>query len=558
MLAFLAAVLISLSGARAQSNTEYSFRQQSVADGARYADDDDAPILTMDCLAANGYGQWTLSSATGHGFLSFGSIDDYYGSYPHTYDMSNAIRVTSSPSGTNYLDLSGIHSSSAGGDDYAGGNAVRATYDDWTTSMMTIGCDAILILGNTYESWGWTQYGQNNMYLCMPGFPLPGNSTQPTVLDAYSIIGQCTTAAALGNIDFNFWGIDGSGNKIDPTNGTGADPENWVLGSTQINAANISYDWPVANTLGIESNFAGVTCGSSRAITHRKNVSPQSMLKADSVPTGCQLSFNLGMGLSNDGQYTASYDTLRNFVQTCTTNRNAPGAFQIMSTDVQNGGNGLSPECWIDFRSWLLSALAWNPGNSDYLCADVQVLAGAMTAGIDTTWQQINTGTNRSMSVIYWILHNPLCTNGYDSELYQNGRGSQIRTWLDTQDTDSVKLDTTIYSMHDLGLDSVLKYAGMLGVHESSMPSILSNASASPNPVREGTEIYFTTNREAYVMVGLFNVLGQQAGSTKFESVVEPGNHEVPLSLAGLPSGTYYARIVTTYGEVQTVKLVKE
>ncbi len=33
MLAFLGAFLIALSGLRAQSNTEYSFRQQSVADG---------------------------------------------------------------------------------------------------------------------------------------------------------------------------------------------------------------------------------------------------------------------------------------------------------------------------------------------------------------------------------------------------------------------------------------------------------------------------------------------------------------------------------------------
>ncbi|HET6401475.1 MAG TPA: hypothetical protein VFH95_08760, partial [Candidatus Kapabacteria bacterium] len=61
MLALLAAVLICLSGARAQSNTEYSFRQQSNSDyDHSYSP---SPILTMDCLAANGYGQWTLSSA---------------------------------------------------------------------------------------------------------------------------------------------------------------------------------------------------------------------------------------------------------------------------------------------------------------------------------------------------------------------------------------------------------------------------------------------------------------------------------------------------------------
>jgi len=162
------------------------------------------------------------------------------------------------------------------------------------------------------------------------------------------------------------------------------------------------------------------------------------------------------------------------------------------------------------------------------------------------------------LAILNYLINNPLCENqrlNYSQE-YDDDRHLQRSLWA--SNNPGVPFDSTLPSLHDLGLDSVLKYAALLGVHDPNMPSIISNASASPNPVGEGTEIYFSTNREAYVMVRLYNLLGQDAGSLKFEGVVEPGNHEVPLSLAGLPSGTYYARIQTTYGEVQTVKLVKE
>jgi hypothetical protein len=383
--------------------------------------------------------------------------------------------------------------------------------------------------------------------------PLPGVSTQPTTTNAYSILGQCTSAAALGNVDFNFWGLDGSGNKIDPANGTttwnGAIP-------TQQNAFNVTLTAP-ANTLALESSFAGAACGSSLAKAHKNGALPLSMLKDDSIPTGCQLSFNIGMSDANNRLYVASYDTLRSFVQLCPTNVNAPGAFGIMSSDVQNGGDGPLPASLKDFQTWLISALAWNPGNADYFCADVGALMGTVATGnIDTSWEQMNTERNRGISVLYWMMHNPLCYSAYDTELYKNSRGSQREDW--TNSGCDCPLDTTIYSMHDLGLDSVLKYAGLLGVHDPSMASIISNASAYPNPTGTGTVISFGISKEAYVMIKLFNVLGQAVAVNGFENVVQPGNLSVPISLAGLPSGTYYARIQTTYGETQTVKLVKE
>jgi hypothetical protein len=512
-------------------------------------------------------GYW--SAELGNSFLAFDSIDDYYPVFPHDSLISNAIKVTSSTA-TNFLSLSGIHGSTDGGDDFAANNTVRATYDDGATGMITVDGNSDIEFGNNLETWSWTQFGQNNLYLCTPGNQLPGTSTQPTTTDAFHIVGTGGSATPLGNVDFNFWGIDGSGNPIDPANECTNGAHHWNNALTsQQNASNVTLTCPT-HTLSIESNYVktgllAVTCGTSFAITHHKDLD-HVLGNNDSIPTGCQLSFNRGLSYEANGQYPQSYDTLQAFVQTCATDDDIPSAaaFAIMEDDVQYGGNGPYPSCWPPFEQWLLSAFAWNPGNAQYFCADVHALAGALTtdtenAQTDSTWQQINTGTNKSMSVIYWILHNPLCTNGDDSELYRNGRLSQYETYLDWPglNHDSVPFDTTVYTMQQLGLDSVLKYAGLLGVSNNT-PSIITNASAYPNPTGEGTVISFGIAREAYVSINLYDVLGHQVSSAGFGGVVEPGNLSVPMSLVGLPAGTYFAHIQTTYGEAQTVKLVKE
>jgi hypothetical protein len=236
----------------------------------------------------------------------------------------------------------------------------------------------------------------------------------------------------------------------------------------------------------------------------------------------------------------------------------------MMSTDVQNDAIGSSPDCWTEFRQWLLNVLPLRH-DAGWFCADVNAISGtfsdaAGSGNADSLSLITLENTNKSLAVLQWLIQNPLCNNPGLQEEYINTRGSQRSAWINTQDTSLVKLDTTLPSMHDLGLDSVLKYAALLGVQSVQPESIISSAFAIPNPTTsDGVVISFTTSREAYVKLDIYDLLGVEvSSSSNFGNVLEAGNHQVPMSLAGLPSGTYYVRIMTTYGEVQTVKIVKE
>ncbi|MEI8135498.1 MAG: hypothetical protein WCH46_10585, partial [bacterium] len=74
MLAYLAVVLCFSAGVRGQ-NFVYAtgINQYKVVDGTHYSSTDPTLDMTMDCLAANGYGQWTCSSSIG----TLGSISDH-------------------------------------------------------------------------------------------------------------------------------------------------------------------------------------------------------------------------------------------------------------------------------------------------------------------------------------------------------------------------------------------------------------------------------------------------------------------------------------------------
>jgi hypothetical protein len=157
-----------------------------------------------------------------------------------------------------------------------------------------------------------------------------------------------------------------------------------------------------------------------------------------------------------------------------------------------------------------------------------------------------------------WLLHNTTCDTPSLGKEYELTRTQQIQQW--ENNPTYYKLDTSLIPLDSIqpGLLELLERHLLNATVSGTPPSIISEATANPNPTGDGTIITFSMAKEAYVRINLFDILGNAVTTPGYEGLFEPGNHEVPLSLQGLPSGTYFARILTAYGNVATVKLVKE
>jgi hypothetical protein len=93
---------------------------------------------------------------------------------------------------------------------------------------------------------------------------------------------------------------------------------------------------------------------------------------------------------------------------------------------------------------------------------------------------------------------------------------------------------------------------------EANGLQVIGNAQISPNPTTNGATVTLEIEREAYVYINLFDLLGNRIGQTGFEGVLQPGTSGTELNLTGLPPGSYFVRISTANNEMHSLKIVRE
>ena len=369
----------------------------------------------------------------------------------------------------------------------------------------------------------------------------------------------------VGNIDQNYWGNDFGGgitNYVDPTKESGPclTDCDWTLDqSGEVDAYSISYSAAAGKRWDAPRSYEYLNpfCGTSLPIAiGSKGETPKPASMPQSPATYCDTLFGNGIyAYPPNKQWQKCYDTLRKFIEYCPNYPQSYRAFNQMTTAVQALADP-SDAIYDSYRSWLESVLYLNTIDPEYFCACVEAMPFPDPA--DSTPALIQRGTNRQLAVIRWLLQNTNCDTAGLRRDYNMSRKYQFMVHAaDSADGNYYPLDTTLPSMLDLGLDTLLQRHFLYSVSKHPQ-GFIAHVSASPNPLRSGTVISFGISKEAYVKIEVFDILGNRVSSAGFESLFEPGNKSVPISLQGLPSGTYFARIVTAYGEVQTVKLVKE
>jgi len=369
----------------------------------------------------------------------------------------------------------------------------------------------------------------------------------------------------LGNIDHNFWGIY-SGLPIDPSRQASPCSNcQWTSAcSTCVPTFAEAYIGALYYTVtsgGIVSHQSpqNVECGTAWGGLGTNKSTHSSLSVQNDTTTVCNQLWFSGDNYSENHQFQQAFDTLRYFIETCPHNAFAPSTFLSISSamvEIHGPGGG---SYRATYEAWLGSVLYLDTTNPEYYCACAEQVAGYLPLPHDTLPGYFSRWTNIPLSVIDWLIHNTTCDTPALSQEYDQSRQSQLEQWAN--DPTAYKLDTTLLPLDSIqpGLQELLeKHFLYADVSERRGPDIITNATASPNPLNTGTIISFGISKEAYVRIEVFDLLGNRVSSSGFESLFEPGNKAVPISLQGLAAGTYFARIVTAYGEVQTVKLVKE
>ncbi len=452
---------------------------------------------------------------------------------------------------SNIVDLSGIH---GGGNDGAGYNNIRGYRSGPLLEMTSPG--SLINLGNSLDTGGipFSNYGENNILLDSVRL----DSNKSYLIGAVRSSTYPTLSIALGNIDHQFWGTG-----VNPAIGTGTCAVNcmWnAIDTAELTAENITYDIPDSTRDSLISPPYELTCGESRAEAHKKGEEPQSLEKPDTT-SRCQILFNKVLIYDQNDDFQMEYDTAKYLTENFPCCSWTPGAFTYMSDAVSHlAGNNNDCNLYNQYMQWLESVLYLCP-SEEYFCACIQEMG--ITYCPDNDGPLGDSSSDTKLAILKWIIQNDTtcAIQGQLQQQYNTLLYELIQMWQeDSTQGIHYPLDTTLPTLASLGLDTLFAkhflYAGVASPTISS--AILSNVSASPNPVTSGTVIYFTMGKEAYVKINLYDVLGHEVSFSGFESLFQPGNYDIPISLEHLPSGTYFARLTTAYGEAAMVKLVKE
>jgi hypothetical protein len=279
-----------------------------------------------------------------------------------------------------------------------------------------------------------------------------------------------------------------------------------------------------------------------------KSNRPEQVLGYDT----CLQALSLGEQWSSFSENDLAYDTIRWYIMHCYLTADPGRTFNAL----QGCAGSASPLATAYGRSqyvnWLMDTVIKLRSDDGWFCCCVE----ALTPGYD----HYASNMPAELAILKFIIDNPRCA-GMRKGLgfaYASERQAQISLWGDTAKNNNMKnFDSSLPSMHDLGLDSLLNTASVHH-YDATGPQIILDAHVTANPFETETSVSLSINREAYLHIEVLDLLGRKIEGAGYDGVFEPGNRVVPLKMSSLASGTYYVRISTANNELRTFKVEKK
>jgi hypothetical protein len=261
----------------------------------------------------------------------------------------------------------------------------------------------------------------------------------------------------------------------------------------------------------------------------------------------CKIIFNKAYQYGRGQQYQMEYDTARKYIENCANSFGSDEGFSLSDEGIQ-GSNLSDTSRYRKYRYWLISVLFLNKVDPYYFCH-------AMYSIMQTyAYSEQVRFPNAGISICRWMISHNMCPMYPWHSIDSATLASRYYYW--SQGDTSIHLDSTINTMHELGLD----FLDSLNLNAKvKIPShiYIGAFSVVPNPSQGIVIAKYTLALQGFVQFSVYDALGKQIWYKAGESE-EEGSHQLPIDLRSSPSGTYYARIEAGFGDVRTVKLVHE
>jgi hypothetical protein len=315
-------------------------------------------------------------------------------------------------------------------------------------------------------------------------------------------------------------------------------------------AAGQHYNSSSPNTLSAASTFTDITCDHAWPNTSIKSKGNQPQAIQEGTYDTCASLVNWVYAdvqpTDGPGMYRMQYDSIRLYVEHCGANDyNCYVVFNTLDADVQEYSTDTNR--YNTYRDWLISVLYVNTINPAYYCNDLISVANTFAYGkyaLPNAW----------FAVMKYLLDSKRCADSGMQVYYNRQLQARHQTWLEGDTTKPE--DTTLPSLDQLGLGFLLTNSGVQPITAHS-GTYLGSFGVSPNPSQGLITANYALARQGFVQFTVYDALGRQIWYKAGESEPE-GLHQLPIDLRSSPSGTYYVRIEAGFGEVQTVKIVKE
>jgi hypothetical protein len=456
------------------------------------------------------------------------------------FDNSGAGLVVRSLIEDNKIILAGKHE---GSDDFASFDTIDHNNTSGVSGQIEIirtysGALPDIDFGSSSTSSSvYATYGHNNVI---------SNSVNNKLIHYTPAIG-ISGNIVIDNFNENFWGY-GNWGSLTPVTLLGTSDTTYMQNITY----GPSSPWCNSTVYNIGT---GVECGVEFGALIRKGNHPPQVI--DLPEDECSRLAEKAHGLLGNFKNRQAYDTARYLLENCYNSLKYTSSFMTATS----GAQGISQEdtatekqIFADYRQWLVEVIHLNK-DSIWYCNDV--------AAIFSTFNFYPNGRgkdyNGAISLLKYLIDSSGC--GGDSIYWvrwQSIREDQLAIWRDTvQDSINSPLDTSLVSLEELGLHGIRGQQNSVSPVSGIGVSRLASVTAERNPFTEDVVLKVELTNPTLLRLDVFDELGRSVYGEGL-GYKPLGEYRFTVPANSWASGVYYARISSSNGEVQTVKLIKQ